>query len=318
MPVRQIFLILVLCCGIFAFPSPMFLGPNVEYGAFGAAAPADFRGAFVPQANVNLDFSWLEPLGADPYGTWKPNKTNYIRFLAGAEASPFYGTLRAGLGFAFLPPPFAVLEFRVLYSNENIWCDVDLPMKPGETNSSGTDIDDAWDAGYIFDRFYDRSSYSQIQSFDIQLLGRYVSSRIDLFFLFYFSLIDIRSDYDNKSFSYMRGIPLFSRDYVVSEELSAVYNLGKNFAWNGDFMAIFSGRQFKFYSPFKTYDKEPLSYSLISTGPLWKFGDGKSFISFNAGFFVRGNNSELFSDHIKERIILSVKYKHFWNFGFGK
>jgi hypothetical protein len=316
MAVRKFFLIFLLYGVGFTFPAPATLGPNVEYGAFGAAAPAGFRGVFVPQANTSFDFSWLEPLGVDPYGTWKPNKTNYIRFLAGAELSPFYGTLRAGLGFAFLPPPFAVLEFRVLYSNENLfWSDVEMPMKPSETNPS---IDEAWNGGYIFDHFYNRSSYAQVQSFDIQLSGRYTSHALDLFFLAYFSLIDVKSDYDKKSFDHMRGIPLYSRDYLVGEELSGVYHFGEKFSWSADLQVIFSGRQFKFYSPFNTYDKEPLSYFLISTGPLWKFNEGKSFLSVSPGFFVRGKDDKAFEDSVKERIILSVKYKYFWNFGFGK
>jgi len=313
---RQIFLVLVLYCVGFAIPAPVLLGPNIEYGALGAAAPADFRGNFVPQANFSADFSWIEPLGADPYGTWKANKTNYIRFLVGAELSPFYGTLRAGIGFAVLPPPFAVLELRLLYSNENLlWSNVEMPMKPGETNPS---INEAWDAGYIFDHFYDRSSHAQIQSFDVQLAGRYTSRKLDISFLISFGLMDVLSDYDKKSFDYMRGIPLYNRDYIVSEELSAVYNFGENFSWNADFLILFSGRQFKFYSPIETYSKEPLMYSLTSTGPLWKFNKGKSFLSVSPGLFMFGDDSKIFKDSVKDRIILSIKYKHLWNFSFGK
>jgi hypothetical protein len=157
-----------------------------------------------------------------------------------------------------------------------------------------------------------------VQSFDIQLSGRYISHRLDLFFLFYFSLIDVKSDYDKKSFDHMRGIPLYSRDYLVGEELSGVYHFGENFSWSADLQVLFSGRQFKFYSPFNTYDKEPLSYFLISTGPLWKFSEGKSLLSVSPGFFMRGRDDKAFKDNLKEKIILSVKYKYFWNFGFGK
>lgn len=314
---KQIFLILALFCASFAYnaASSPVLGPNIEYGIFGAAAPAGFRGAFVPQANTSFDFNWIEFLGADGYGVWKPNKTNYLRFMAGAELSPFYGTLRMGLGFAPLPPPFAILELRFVYSNENLlWSDVEMPMKPGEQPL----VQDVWNAKHIFAQFYGNSKYSQIQSYDVQLGGRYDSRNFELFFMFHFALIDITSDYGKKSFDYMRGIPLYSRDYVVAEEFSAIYNISKKFSWGLDFSLMYSGRQFKFYSPFKAYDKEPLFYSLLSSGPLWRLGDGRSYISFSPGFFMRSGKDNVFSDSIKERILLSVQYKYFWDFRFGK
>jgi len=315
--VQQIFLILALFCIGFAHNAASFpvLGPNIEYGVSGAAAPAGFRGAFVPQANTNIDFNWIEFLGEDGYGVWKPNKTNYIRFMAGAELSPFYGTLRMGLGFAPLPPPFAILELRLVYSNENLFLsDVEMPMKPGEQPL----VKDVWNAKHIFSELYENSKYSQIQSYDVQLGGRYTSKFLEMFFLFHFALIDITSDFDKKSFDYMRGIPLYSRDYVVAEEFSAIYNLNSNFSWCFDFSVMFSGRQFKFYSPFEAYDKEPLSYTKLSSGPLWRFSDGRSYISFSPGLFTRIGKDDVFSDTIKERIILSIQYKYFWDFRFGK
>ena len=314
---RQIFLILALFCVSFAHnvASPPVLGPNIEYGVQGTAAPAGFKGAFVPQANTNVDFSWIEFLGTDGYGGWKSNKTNYMRFMAGAELSPFYGTLRMGLGFAPFPPPFAILELRFVYSNENLfWSDVEMPLKLGEEPQ----VKDAWNAGYIFDKFYGSSKYSQIQSYDVQLGGRYTSRVFELFFLFHFALIDITSDYEKKSFDYMRGIPLYSRDYVVAEEFSAIYNISKSFSWGADYSVMFSGRQFTFYSPFKPYDKEPLSYTKVSSGPLWRLSDGRSYISFSSGFFSRSGEDNIFSDSVKERILLSIQYKYFWDFRFGK
>jgi len=317
--VQQIFLILVLFCVSYAYnlASPLVFGPNIEYGVQGAAAPAGFRGAFVPQANTNLDFSWIELLGADSYGGWKSNKTNYMRFMAGAELSPFYGTLRMGLGFAPFPPPFAILELRFVYSNENLfWSDVEMPLKPWDQDLPP--VQEAWNAKYMFAQFYGDSKYSQIQSYDMQLGGRYTSRVFELFFLFHFALIDITSDYENKSFDYMRGIPLYSRDYVVAEEFSAIYNISRNFSWGVDYSVLFSGRQFTFYSPFKDYDKEPLYYIKLSSGPLWRFEGGRSYISFNPGFFTRSGKGNDFSDPINEKILLSIQYKYFWDFRFGK
>jgi hypothetical protein len=290
-------------------------GPNIEYGAFGAAAPADVKGAFVPQANVNFEFSWIEPLSSDRYGIWVPNKTNYMRFFAGTELSPFYGAVRLGLGFAPLPPPFAVLELRFVYSNENLfWSDVEMPMKPNEEPFTG----EVWNAGYMFDRFYNRSAYTQIHSFDTQLLGKYISPKFTTSFLFSFALIDINSDYDKKSFDYMRGIPLFSRDYVVSNEFLFVYNFGRNFSWSTEYSAVFSGRRFHFYSPFESYDKEALSYYIIASGPLWRFDNDRSYFSIIPGFFARYSDDNSFSDSIKEKILLTIEYKRFWDFRFGK
>jgi len=279
-------------------------------------APTDVRGAFVPQANANFEFTWIEPLGKDYYGVWAPNKTNYMRYFVGAELSPFYGAFRLGLGFAPLPPPFAVLEVRFVYTNENLFgSDVAMPMRLNEYPS----IVDTWDAGYMFDSFYDNSAYAQIQSFDTQLGAKYVSRRFSISFLFSFALIDITSDYEEKkSFDYMRGIPLYSRDYVVTEELVAAYNFNRNFSWSVEYLAMFSGRRFRFYSPFKPYDKEPLSYYIVTTGPVWRFDDGKSYLSVSPGFFIRSGYKEVFSDSIRERILLSIQYKRFWDFRFGK
>jgi len=293
----------------------MTTGPNVEYSASGTAAPMHFKGAFVPQLNTSIDFSWIEPLGANGYGTWVPNRTNYIRFMAGGELSPFYGTVRAGLGVAPLPPPFAIFELSFLYSNENLfWSDVEMPMKPGESPL----INDVWNARYMFDKFYRYSSYSQVQSYDVRLGGRHTSQDLYFSFMLHFTLIDINSDYDRKSFDYMIGIPLFSRDYVLAEELSVIYNLGKRFSWNTGFTAILSGRQFSFYTPFKAYDKEPLSYYIISTGPLWRFSGGSSWLSVNPGLFIRSSKNDIFNDSLKEKILLSIQYKRFWDFKFEK
>jgi hypothetical protein len=293
----------------------LVLGPNIEYGVFGAAAPAGFRGAFVPQANVNFDFSWLEPLGVEAYGVQKSNEMNYLKFFTGVELSPFYGTVRVGLGFAPLPPPLSILELRFVYSNENLfWSDVEMPMRSGEQPSTK----DTWNAEYIFERFYSHSSYAQVQSYDLQLGGEYISKIFDVFFFFGFALIDINSNYDKKSFDYMRGIPLHSRDYIASGKLSASYHFDRDFSWSLELLTMISGRQFGLYSPFKTYDKELLSYYLISTGPLWRFNDGKSCLSISPGFFARGNDDHYFSDSIEERIVLSIQFRHSWDFRFGK
>jgi len=289
----------------------LVFGPNIEYGVSGAAAPAGFKGSFVPQANMNFDFSWVEPLGADPYGIQRLNEMNYIRFFAGAELSPFYGTVRAGFGFAPLPPPFAILELRFVYTNENLlWSDVEMPMRASERPTTK----DRWNAGYIFDNLYNHSSYSQIQAFDVQIGGNYLSKRLDIFFFLGSALVDITSDYDKKSFDYMRGIPLYSRDYVFTGEFSFFYHIDKDFSWEVELSSITSGRRFR-----GNYDKESLHYSTASTGPLWRFNDGNSCLSISPGFFVRGNNDRnFFADPIKERIILSVQFKHFWDFRFGK
>jgi hypothetical protein len=309
-------LIFALFCSAFAFNAPnLTLGPNIEYGVLGTAAPAHFKGAFIPQLNTNVVLSWVEPLGANSYGTWIPNKTNYIKFMVGAELSPFYGTIKAGLGTAPLPPPFAVLELSFVYSNENLfWSDVEMPMKSYELPL----INDTWNAEYILDKFYKNSSYSQVQSYDVRLGGKYTSQVLYLSFLSHFTLIDITSDYDKKSFDYMLGIPLFSRDYVLAEELSMVYNFGSSFSWNVEFAAMLSGKQLNFYVPFKAYSKEPLSYYIISTGPLWRFSGGRSCFSVNSGFFMRNNKDNVFEDSLKEKILLSIQYKYFWDFKFKK
>lgn len=313
---RQFFLIFALFCSAYASNVPdLALGPNVEYGAYGAAAPAYFKGGFIPRLNTNVDFSWIEPLGADGYGTWVSNETNYIKFMVGAELSPFYGAVRAGIGIAPLPHPFSVLELSFVYSNENLfWSDVEMPMKSGEPLL----ISDAWDARYIFDKFYKNSSYSQVQSYDVRLGGRYVSQVLRFSSLLHFMLVDITSDYDRKSFDYMLGIPLFSRDYVLAEEFSVIYNFGRNFSWNAEFTAMLSGRQFNIYTPLKDYGKEQLSYYIISTGPLLRFNGGRSYLSVSPGFFMRNSKDNVIEDSLKEKILLSIQYKHFWDFKFEK
>lgn len=317
---KKFFLIFVLFSTGFAFHSHIpVLGPNIEVGMLSMAAPAGLRGAFVPEFNANFAFEWFEPLEAKAYGTWDVNKTKYIRFLAGAELSPFYGTLLAGIGFAPLPPPFSFLEIRFIYENENIWSDVEMAMKPTDKPP----IQETWDAGYIFDHFYNKSFYSQVQSFSTQLGGTYFGSSFDISFSFFFTLIDVNSDYDKKSFDYMRGIPLYSRDYVSGANYNILYKLNEGFAWSFKLSGMLSGRQLDFSSPFKKYDKEPLSYYLLSTGPLWKLGKNKSYVSSCLGLFNRSNSNNVFddsffNDSFAERILLSVEYKYFWNFEFGK
>jgi len=315
--VKRLFLIIALFSSVFAAHSPV-LGPNIEYGMLGVAAPANFRGAFVPQFNANFGFSWFEPLGSETYGTWQPNKTRYIRFLGGAELSPFYGTVRAGMGFAPLPYPFSILELRFIYANENLFfSDVEMAMNPdvkkAMKNVEEPLIKKTWNAGYIFDSFYNNSSYSQIQSFNTQLGGTYFGSQIDISLYLQFTLIDITSDYDNKSFDYMRGIPLYSRDYVTKIDFDFRNRFNEKFAWDLGVFGIFSGRQIT-----GEYDKEPLSYYIVLTGPLWILNEGRSYISLNFGSFIRKVRKDSFGDSVADKILLSAEYKHYWDFKFGK
>jgi hypothetical protein len=170
----------------------------------------------------------------------------------------------------------------------------------------------------MFDKFYKNSSYSQVQSYDVRLGGKYVSQVLYFSFLLHFALIDITSDYGKKSFDYMLGIPFFGRDYALAEELSVIYNFGRNLSWSADFTAMLSGRQFNFYTPFKDYGKEQLSYYIMSTGPLWRFSGGKAYLSVCPGFFIRNSKDSVFDDSLKEKILLSIQYKYFWDFKFDK
>ncbi|GHV13942.1 hypothetical protein AGMMS49938_09250 [Fibrobacterales bacterium] len=306
-------------CALYAAaysPLPV-LGPNVEAGVYSAFAPIEPRGAFIPQGNADFEFSWLEPLGEDRYGTWKVNKTRYLRFLAGAEISPFYATVRAGVGFAPLAAPFNILELRFIYENENLlWSDVEQSLMPNESPH----ITETWNGNYIFDQFYNKSKLSQIQSFSSEISAKYTAKTFEMSFSALFALIDIGSDYDKKSFDYMRGIPLHSRDYIVKSHLSATYHLGESLSLQAQIYNSFSGKRFKFFADnkFTNYSKEALSMYNIFAGLLWRFNGGNSYLSLEPGWFVRDGNKDSFHDSAADKFIIALQYRYFWSFNFGK
>ena len=73
-------------------------------------------GQWVPQANVGMRYTWLEPLAPLNYGEPIGFASSYLKMDASIELSPFYGGFRAGLGLR----PFKVnpqIEFGFVYES---------------------------------------------------------------------------------------------------------------------------------------------------------------------------------------------------------
>ena len=97
-------------------------GPNLSWSLMGNTPFV--WGEWLPQLNGNINYTWLEPIGPLNYGERMAVMPTYLKMVASAEVSPFYGGYKAGLGLRpFKTNPQLEVDFvyeSYLYFRSNI------------------------------------------------------------------------------------------------------------------------------------------------------------------------------------------------------
>ncbi|OWV18875.1 hypothetical protein B7990_06320 [Fibrobacter sp. UWB4] len=268
-------------------------------------------GQWVPQMNLGVRYTWLEPLGEMNYGTPLGLASAYLKMDASVEVSPFYGGYRAGLGLR----PFKVnpqVEFNFIYESY-FYFKSNLEMVNADVKGNGR-IAETWNSDYIFDNVgkSDTAEFDYAQLFDMSINLSYTFSRGSIIgVVAHYVLSDISTDFDGKSYDYKRNIPVFSRDYIVELESFGRFPINNNIAvvYDGSYLKtgiLRSGGSVK---------KESLSYRmcLLGTHISWKEGL-RSFI-VKAGLWSR-DKTRFYNGSFAQKLLVQLEYKGYFSFPF--
>ena len=177
-------------------------GPNLSWG--GMVNSPIVWGQWVPQANVGMRYTWLEPLSPLNYGSPLGFASAYLKMDASIEVSPFYGGFRAGLGLR----PFKVnpqIEFGFVYESY-FYFKSNLEMVNADVKGKGH-IAETWNSDYILDHVGNSNSdFDYAQLFDMSIDFSYTLPHGGVIGLgAHYVLTDISTDFEGKSYDYKRN-----------------------------------------------------------------------------------------------------------------
>ena len=281
-------------------------GPNLSW-TFAGNTPFVW-GSWLPQATGELSFNWIEPLSNLPYGQSLDRGASFLRFNADVEVSPFYGGFSMGLGIRPLQiNPQA--EFRFIYENYTYFgSNVEMTL----VDSSGTgNIADTWNADYVTNSLYDDSRVDYMQNFTFCFDLDYSFGLGGLLGLgLHYTLVDISTEYEGKSYDYSRNIPVFSRDFIFELILYGFFPINENWAlsfylnqYNTGYLRSSTG----------TYLKESLSYTKIMLGPSFSWNKGNDRITLMPGYWVRGKKRH-YNGSEAEQFLIHLQYQGYFDF----
>lgn len=284
-------------------------GPNLS---FSVAGNTPFVwGQWLNQEVNTLSFNWIEPLRKLPYGNPLDADAAFLRFSADLEVSPFYGGFRLGLGGR----PFQTnpqIEARFLYEHYTYFkSNVEMTLA---SNAKDGSIADSWTADWITERVYSKeSAVDFMQNFAFYFDLEY-SFGLDAFMGvgLHFTLVDISTEFEGKSFDYRRNIPVFSRDFIIDLIAYVYLPVTKHWALAGYINQYNTGNS---KTANGSYLKEPLSYTIFLAGPSLRFGENsENKISLLGGYWIR-EKKRFYSGRTSQQFLLHLQYQR--NFGFS-
>ena len=284
-------------------------GPNLSWG--GMLNTPVVWGQWVPQANVGMRYTWLEPLAPLNYGEPIGFASSYLKMDASIELSPFYGGFRAGLGLR----PFKVnpqIEFGFVYESY-FYFKSNLEMVNADVKGKGH-IAETWNSDYIFDhvRQSDSSEFDYVQLFDMSIDFSYTLPHGGIIGLgAHYVLTDISTDFEGKSYDYERNIPVFSRDYIVELQSFGRFPMTQNvaFVYEGSYLKtglLRSGGSVK---------KESLSYRMVLLGTHITWMDGLRNLVVKGGVWSR-DKKRFYNGSFAQQLLIQLEYKGYFSFPF--
>ena len=283
-------------------------GPNLSYNI--SANTPFVWGQWLNQATGTISFNWIEPLYELPYGNVLDEDAAFLRVSAEIELSPFYGGFRVGLGGR----PFAMnpqIEARFLYEHYTYFnSNVEITLASSAENGN---IADSWNADWITDRVYsDEATVDFMQNFAFYFDLEYAFGEDAILGIgTHFTLVDISTPFEGKSYDYRRNIPVFSRDYIIDLIAYTYIPLTKNWAVAGYLNQYNTGNS---RSSSNTYLKEPLSYTISLLGPSLRWGDNKeSKLTLLGGFWLR-EKKRFYSGDLSQQFLVHLQFQRNFNF----
>jgi hypothetical protein len=286
-------------------------GPNISW-TFAGNTPISF-GQWLPQFTGSLDYNWIEPLGERlPYGEEIGFREAFLRFQASIQTSPFYGGFMVGMGLR----PFKTnpqVEVRFLYQS-TIYYNSNIEMVLADSTGGGS-ISDSWNADYVLDHVWSQE-FSRVdfsQNFNVW---------VDFDFAFrsgsimglggHFTLTDIQTKHDNKSYDYERNLPVFSRDYIF--ELIFFHHIHLSDKWN--FVYYLNGYQTGFLrNDDGTILKESLSYGKIMAGINFQSENKLRSFTVTPGFWFRPKKGQ-YNGTLLQQFLIHLQYQGHFSFPF--
>ena len=284
-------------------------GPNLSWG--GMANSPIVWGQWVPQANVGMQYTWLEPLQPLNYGESIGLASSYLKMDASIELSPFYGGFRAGLGLR----PFQInpqIEFGFAYESY-FYFKSNLEMVNADVKGKGH-IAETWNSDYIFDHVgrSDSSDFDYAQLFDMSVDFSYYLPHGGVIGIgAHYVLTDISTDFEGKSYDYERNIPVFSRDYIVEFQSFGRFPVS-------DFISIlYEGCYIKtgLLRSGGSVKKESLSYRMVLLGTHFTWNEGLRNFIVKFGGWSR-DKKRFYNGSFAQQLLIQLEYKGYFSFPF--
>ncbi|MBR6453210.1 MAG: hypothetical protein IKS97_01310 [Fibrobacter sp.] len=279
-------------------------GPNLSWGAM-VNTPIVW-GQWVPQANVGMRYTWLEPLGPLNYGEPIGFISSYLKMDASIELTPFYGGFRAGFGLR----PFKVnpqIEFGFVYESY-FYFKSNLEMVNADVKGGGH-IAESWNSDYILDNV-GHSDFDYVQLFDMNLEFTYTFPHGSIIGLgAHYVLTDISTDFEGKSYDYERNIPVFSRDYIVEIQSFGRLPFNQNVALVYDCLFLKTG----LLRSGGNVRKESLSYRKVLLGPHFSWKGGLHNFIVKGGMWSR-DKKRFYNGSFAQQLLVQLEYKGYFSF----
>jgi hypothetical protein len=219
-------------------------GPNLGHAAFlelplGSAAHTFKEG-------YRFSFTWLEPLGINEYYSEARDTEKFFRFQSDVELSHSYGMFSADFGLRLFPFLSCSMTFR---HNQYFLSNVEM----GLGDKTEVSILDSWRGDYIEEHKYDRMEPDFIQYFDLNLYLDFKNSLFSSHTRGTYSLVDVTTNQNGKSYDYLYQMPVFERDYLQYLVSDLSIPVGKS-----DFDINLEGEYLRTGFFIKDQDKQPL------------------------------------------------------------
>ncbi len=281
-------------------------GPNMSWSLMGNTPFV--WGQWLPQLEGRLHYTWLEPLDSLNYGDILPISPSYLKMEGALEVSPFYGGYIAGLGLRpFKTNPQVEMNFTYesyLYFRSN------LEMVTADVEGGGR-IAETWNADYVVDNAWNEDSefdYAQLFDFGISVDYAFPGKSM-IGIAAHYTLSDVSTDFDGKSFDYRRNIPVFSRDFFVEFDTYGLWVWNENLSW------IFESSYFRtgFLRSGSSVAKESLGYGLVMAGPQISWMDGLRCLTLELGGWRR-HKDRFYDGSVSQEFLIQLEYKGYFSF----
>ena len=283
-------------------------GPNLSYTVAGNTPFV--WGQWLCQGTGTLSFNWIEPFYDLPYGNPLDADAAFLRLSADVEISPFYGGFRVGIGGRPLEMN-PQIEARFLYEHYTYFnSNVEMTLT---SNAENGDIADSWTADWITDRAYtEDAAVDFIQNFAFYFDLEYSFGLDALLGIgVHFTMVDISTDFEGKSYDYRRNIPVFSRDYIFDFIAYAYVPISVNWAVAGYLNQYNTGNS---RSSKNTYLKEPLGYTIGLLGPSLRWGEREeNKMTLLGGYWLR-EKERFYKGSVAQQFLVHLQYQRNFNF----